>query len=67
MSDFLDDLKFPIVKRVYTKTLASDLVPMKPMGMMSEEELRQMRRREEINKRNKKIQKILDRIKKENN
>lgn len=63
----MNNILFPIVMKVYAKTIASDLIPIKPMGMMSIEELEQIRRREEIEKRNKKIQKILDRIKKENN
>ena len=64
MDDF-NLFNFPIIRRAVAKTIAFDLVKVQPMGM-SEEELRELRRREEIKKRGKKIQKILDRIKKEN-
>ena len=59
----MDMFNFPIVTKVYAKSLASQLIPVKPIGI-SEEELREIRRREEIRKRNKKINKILDKIKK---
>lgn len=53
----MDNILFPMVMRVYAKTIAYELVPVKPIDGLSDRE-------REIKKRNKKIQKILDRIKK---
>lgn len=56
---------FPIIRRVYATTIANDLVPVMPLGI-SDEEIQKIKRCYEISKRNEKINKILDKIKKGN-
>jgi len=58
----------PICRRIYAKTIAFDLVSVVPMSdIMTEKEKLELQRKIEIDNRRKKIDKIINRIKKGNN
>ena len=53
----MENVIFPMVMRVFSKTIAQDLIPVRPMDGKTERE-------REIEKREKKINRILDKIRK---